>query len=202
MSLQNLGTQIINWKYKTPLKGSTLATMLNGSTDPGLYLSNGNIITYGTGIVNSFAGNAIILNPFDAVFKASATQTVHIQTSSAINLYTETSPSLGLIASSAPYITMSYTYANQVINYIDFDFKSIGQLTAYDIVIGKAVFTGSAVTSIDYTVATYPPIFNPLTNMFLVRSKATLSPNLTTTAGHTYKPLYIDTTTGEILIGV
>lgn len=161
MSTVNLGTQTINWKYKTSLKGSNLSRMFNGSTNPGIYLNNGVSITPGTGLVTSFTGNEITINAFTAIFKASTTQTVHVSTSSAINLSSE--GSLGYITSAAPYITMSYTWADQIINYVDFSFKALSSLTSYDIVIGKAVFSGSNVISIDYSDASYPPLYNPTT---------------------------------------
>lgn len=168
MSTTNYGNQTINWKYKTPLKGSNLSKMFNGWASPGIYLNNGVLVTPGTGLVAAYAANQIIISPFTAVFKASSTQTVHIYTSSLINISADVG--LGSITSSAPYITMSYTWADQIINYIDFSFKAIGNITQYDLVIGKAVFTGASVTSIDYSVATYPPTYNQSTQTFNINN--------------------------------
>ena len=50
-NLINLGSQTITWRYKTPLKGSVLSTTMNGCVNPGIYLSNGSIISHGSGIV-------------------------------------------------------------------------------------------------------------------------------------------------------
>ena len=178
MSVTNLGTQTINWKYKTSLKGSNLSKMFNGCINPGIYLNNNAYITAGTGLVTSFAGNQITINAFTAVFKASSTQTVHISTASPIMLSTD--GSLGYITEAAPYITMSYTWADQVINYIDFAFKTVGDLTAYDLVIGKAEFTLGSVTSIDYSVASYPPVYNPHGNSFLYKGNELTTKNTIT----------------------
>lgn len=172
MSTVNNGTQTINWKYKTSLKGSNLAKMFNGNVPPGIYLNNGILITPGTGLVTSFTGNQITINPFEAIFKASSTQTVHIGTATAIALSTDAG--LGYILTTAPYITMSYTWNDQVVNYIDFAFKAFGDITTYDVVIGKAVFTGPNVTSIDYTEATYPPSYNHQTQTFNIYQKLTV----------------------------
>ena len=166
MSVTNLGTQTINWKYKTSLKGSNLSKMFNGCINPGIYLNNGSYIQPNIGLITSYAGNQITINAFTAVFKASSTQTVTISTAVPIALSTD--GSLGYITSAAPYIVMSYTWADQIINYIDFAFKAVGDITAYDIVIGKAVFTGGSVTSIDYSEASYPPYYNPTTQEYNV----------------------------------
>jgi hypothetical protein len=160
MSVTNFGNQIVNWKYKTPLKGSVLSKMFNGCMNPGIYLRNGEPITSNVGIVFSYSGNQIIIYPFEAVFKASATQTVHIGTENSINLYSDVG--LGYVTEASPYITMSYTWLDQILTYIDFSFKS--SYTKYDIVIGKAIFTTGVVTSIDYSEATHPPVYNPLTH--------------------------------------
>lgn len=159
MSIVNLGTQTINWKYKTSLKGSNLSRMFNGCISPGIYLNNGSYIQANIGLITSYAGNQITINAFEAIFKASSTQTVHIGTSTAIALSTD--GGLGYITESYPYITMSYSWADQIINYIDFAFKASGSITAYDLIIGKAIFTGGVVTSIDYSEASYPPYYNP-----------------------------------------
>ena len=159
MSIVNLGTQTINWKYKTSLKGSNLSRMFNGCISPGIYLNNGSYIQANIGLITSYAGNQITINAFEAIFKASPTQTVHIGTSTAIALSTD--GGLGYITESYPYITMSYSWADQIINYIDFAFKASGSINAYNLIIGKAIFTGGVVTSIDYSEASYPPYYNP-----------------------------------------
>lgn len=166
MSIVNLGTQTINWKYKTSLKGSNLSRMFNGCISPGIYLNNGSYIQANIGLITSYAGNQITINAFEAIFKASSTQTVHIGTSTAIALSTD--GGLGYITESYPYITMSYSWADQIINYIDFAFKASGSITAYDLIIGKAIFTGGVVTSIDYSEASYPPYYNPTTQEYNV----------------------------------
>lgn len=193
MSLSNLGSQTINWKYKASLKGSNLSKMFNGCIAPGIYLKSGIPVEYGTGIVSSYTGGNIVLAPFEAVFRCvSDNKTVHVGTSESINLYT----SLGAIGSSAPYIIMSYTWQDQVLNYIDFSYAS--SFTLYDVVIGKATFSGSDVTGIDYSQATYPPIYDSVTNTFKIRNY----PPIAGSTGHTaYKALYMDTATGQILIG-
>jgi hypothetical protein len=120
-NLLNLGSQTITWKYKTPLKGSVLSTMLNGAISPGIYLSNGSIITHGSGLVTNFSGNQIIIGPFDAMFRCvSDNKTVHIETTDTVNL--ATTGGLGTIGSSTPYIVMSYTWQDQIVNYIEFSF--------------------------------------------------------------------------------
>jgi len=161
--LNNLGSQTVTWKYKTPLKGSVLSTMLNGAISPGIYLSNGSIIAHGSGIITNFAGNQIILGQFEAVFRCvSDNKTVHIGTTDTINL--ATTGGLGTIGSASPYIVMSYTWRDQIVNYIDFSFKDLASINSYDLVIGKAEFTGPVVTSIDYSTASHAPVWNNSTN--------------------------------------
>ena len=192
MSLVNSGSQTVNWKYKTSIKGSNLAKMFNGCISPGIYLKSGVPVEYGTGLVSSYAGGNIVLAPFEAVFRCvSDNKTVHIGTSESIDLY----QTLGAVGSSAPYILMSYTWKDQVLNYIDFSYAS--SFTIYDVVVGKATFSGPAITGIDYSQATYPPIYDSVTNTFKLRN----APPVAGSTGHTsYKILYMDTVTGQLLI--
>jgi hypothetical protein len=157
MSTSNIGNQTVTFRYKNAATGADFSRTSYAAISPGIYEG---------GALSLPGGNVLMLAPFVAVFKSDTDKSNHVSTANQINLNTDTG--LGVCTSSAPYITMSYTYQDVLVNYIDFAYKATPLAT--DLVIGKALFTGANITGIDYTTASLPPIFSPIAATTYLRS--------------------------------
>jgi hypothetical protein len=162
MSILNLGTPTITYRYQEDAKGSSFNQTFKNILAPGIYNGGG----------LSFVGNNITLAPYDALFTSTNNQLIAIHTSASIDLSgaQPTGFGLGAIVSTTPYIAMTFVWSDSTTVYPDYIFanSSILANSSY-LILGMATFSGSVVTGFSYDNATYPPAYTPSSKQFLIK---------------------------------
>jgi hypothetical protein len=87
-----------------------------------------------------------------------------VHTTSAIAFSVDTP--LGDITSAKPYLVMSYTWQDLADQFLDFSYKSVGELVSTDFIIALVTFSGANVNGFDYTYTPSPPVYDETTNVF------------------------------------
>lgn len=147
MSNTNLGGQVITYDYKQPAQAKEWNTSMRGLIKPGFY----------SGDEPTQSGNDILIPIFRAYVNVN-----HATDDKGINVYTESQ----ITYASSPgeptkdYLVMNYTWYDAIENWLDFEFKSEGELDANDIIITKVTYSGANLSSIDNTVRTIGLLFD------------------------------------------
>lgn len=130
-NIDNGGQQII-FDYKYPLKGAEFLKLFRDFLKPGFY-SGGNFSTVD--------GNQIILSPFRAILNSS----FGLDNTLAIPIYTTSSTILtgDLIDPTKPILSATYTYLEEILNFLDFHVKAVGDPAIQnEIIIGTVLYDG------------------------------------------------------------
>jgi len=172
MSSFSIGSPVVAYAYKYDAKGRAFNKVFNNIMSPGIYNGGG----------LSFVGNKITLAPYDALFPSTDNQLVAIHTSAPIDLSTAQPSGFGLgdISSSTPYIAMTFVWADSTTEYPDYGFFDASILSNYSyLILGRATFSGSAVTGFSYNESTLPPRYNYISKSLSIRGIADASSSIT-----------------------
>jgi hypothetical protein len=160
MSIINTGGQQLTFDFKHPLKGKNFNSLFRDVLPAGIYDG---------GEITNLGGNQISIAPFVAIFYSEDDVAVKIQTTSAITLS---------IPAAAPVIHAYFTWSDTIENWADITSRAVATVVTNEIIFGKALFTGSVLTSIDYTDKTWGLITTDVSTS--LRGLVPLAPNDTT----------------------
>lgn len=150
MSLVNLGNQVIQFRYKHPLRGIEVSQLLHSVLDKGIY-SGGNLAVV--------LGNNISLSTFVAMVPSAYVELsetrlalIRFETKTVINFDTT-----GWAVSSSIALYATYTWQEDEGNFLDFAYGYIGSVPAGAIIFGTLTFDGggnlTGLSSTNRTVA-------------------------------------------------
>lgn len=134
MSTTNLGNQRIVFDYKYPLKGTDFNFAFKDIIPTGIYK--------GGELTCDLVSQTITFHPFVAVLDSDTQKTVRVETTTAFTLDAD---------STKPVIYAAYLYIEAEENYADIGFTTTDTSVTNEVVLGRAIFSGTTLTGVDYT---------------------------------------------------
>ena len=167
MSTQNVGNQVVTFRYRNPANASDFGKIFNKIIKAGIYDG---------GVLSMAAPNIMRIAAFVALFRTSAGQAVRIITTQNVESDLNSGSPLIPITEINPYIIGNYTWVDSETNYLDFYAKAIGDIYDDDIVFGKALFSAGSVVGFSYSEKTWG-LFDQQGNIY-VENNLILKENL------------------------
>jgi len=170
MSATNCGNQVLTWDYKNPLTAETFNTALRGGISPGI----------ASGALTKIDNVTVEVSPYLAYIPVDSDKIIRVETSLPVQVN---------VTSATPIVYLSYTWANQIENWVDYGAKAEGSFNENHVIVGKVTFSGASIIGFDYTA--------PLNRTPLLFDQTTK--NLT--GGNSFYNLYYNTKNSYAIYG-